>query len=102
MQCRNNIKQIGLALHNYESTYRMWPAHSSFPVPGGGFQTPRGSWFTRILPYLDQDGLLRIYDQNRDWDDPLNSAAVKTRVGAYSCPSVPDREGFEWTVLVTY
>lgn len=102
MQCCNNLKQIGLALHNYEATYRTWPAHSSFPIPGPGFQTPRGSWFTRILPYMDQDSLLNAYNQNRDWDDPANSVAVKMKLGAYNCPSALDREGFEWTVLVTY
>jgi prepilin-type N-terminal cleavage/methylation domain-containing protein/prepilin-type processing-associated H-X9-DG protein len=102
MQCSNNLKQVGLALHNYESAYRMWPAHSSFPVPGPGYQTARGSWITRILPYIEQDGVFKLYDQNWNWHDPINDPAVKARLPIVSCPSAPVREGFEWTVLVGY
>jgi prepilin-type N-terminal cleavage/methylation domain-containing protein/prepilin-type processing-associated H-X9-DG protein len=102
MQCGNNLKQIGLALHNYESAYHMWPAHSSFPIPGPGFQTARGSWITRLLPYIEQDGLYQLYDQNRNWHDPLNETPVKAKLAMHRCPSAPDREGFEWTVLVSY
>jgi prepilin-type N-terminal cleavage/methylation domain-containing protein/prepilin-type processing-associated H-X9-DG protein len=102
MQCSNNLKQIGLALHNYESAYRMWPAHSSFPIPGPGYQNPRGSWITRILPYVEQDGLFKLYDQNWNWHDPPNNAAVKAKLPVVSCPSAPQREGFEWAVLVSY
>jgi prepilin-type N-terminal cleavage/methylation domain-containing protein/prepilin-type processing-associated H-X9-DG protein len=102
MQCTNNLKQIGLALHNYESTYRVWPAHSSFPIPGPGFRNPRGSWITRILPYIELDGLYKTYNQDVDWHNPVNAAAVKSRLPIVSCPSAPDRDGFEWTILVSY
>ncbi len=102
MQCGSNLKQLGLALHNYESTYRMWPAHSSFPSPGPGYRTPRGSWITRILPYIEQEGLFTLYNQNLNWHDPLNDAAVKARLPIVTCPSAPNRDGFEWTILVGY
>jgi prepilin-type N-terminal cleavage/methylation domain-containing protein/prepilin-type processing-associated H-X9-DG protein len=102
MQCGNNLKQIGLALHNYESAYRVWPAHSSFPIPGPGYQNPRGSWITRILPYVEQDGLYKLYNQNVNWHDLANEPAVKSKLPLVCCPSAPQRDGFEWTVLVSY
>tara|TARA_R110002073_G_scaffold60209_22_gene151304 strand:- start:8010 stop:9023 length:1014 start_codon:yes stop_codon:yes gene_type:complete len=102
MQCGNNLKQIGLALHNYESAYRVWPAQSSSPSQGKGFITKRGSWFTAVLPFIEQDGLFQSFDGNYHWHDPQNAEAVNAKVPAMSCPSVPERRGFEWTVLVDY
>ncbi len=58
MKCQNNLKQIGLAVHNYHD------AHSVFPR--GGTQSPVGgyghSWWVLILPYLEQDNLYRQFD----------------------------------------
>lgn len=101
-QCRNNLKQIGLSLHNYESTYRLWPEESGAPQPGYLYNMPRSSWMTSILPYLDQANLYQRYDLTRDWQDPVNQPVVMTNLSAYSCPSAPIRPGFEYTVLVSY
>ena len=60
-QCQNNLKQIGVALHNYDS------AHGSFP-PGGLGRLPGGfghSWWIRIMPYIEQDNIYGQFDQNR-------------------------------------
>ncbi|MDX1967040.1 MAG: DUF1559 domain-containing protein [Planctomycetaceae bacterium] len=52
-QCRNNLKQLGLALHNYHDNYLMFPpANVASSVGGWGV-----SWYIRILPYLDQSPL---------------------------------------------
>ncbi|MCG8650729.1 MAG: DUF1559 domain-containing protein [Pirellulales bacterium] len=102
MQCSNNLKQIGLALHNYESAFRVWPAQSSGPSQGRQFAARRGSWFTAILPYYEQDGLFQQFDPTKHWHDPENEAAVMSEVPTLRCPSVPDRTGFEWTVLIDY
>ncbi|MCO8121052.1 DUF1559 domain-containing protein [Stieleria sp. TO1_6] len=102
MQCSNHLKQIGLALHNYESAFRVWPAQSTGPGPGAQFCARRGSWFTAILPFYEQDGLFQSFDPSKHWHDPENEAAVMTEVPVLRCPSVPDRPGFEWTVLVDY
>ncbi|WP_437223358.1 DUF1559 domain-containing protein [Planctomicrobium sp. SH661] len=53
-QCKNNLKQYGLALHNYHETYGMFPIAATGPATTGRDQLPRISWQTRILPYLDQ------------------------------------------------
>src|SRR5690242_14731329 len=57
MQCSNNLKQLGLALHNYESTHRKLPAgcgHSSFPRGGAGTHSFGPSFIGMILPFLEQ------------------------------------------------
>lgn len=102
MQCGNNLKQVGLALHNYESAHRAWPAQSASPTPGRDFLARRGSWLTAILPFIEQDGLFQSFNPNLHWHDPGNSLAVNAVVPSFRCPSVPDRRGFEWTVLVDY
>lgn len=56
-QCRNNLKQIGLALHNYESSMGRLPAgcsHGGFPRGGAGTHSFGPSFFGMLLPYLDQ------------------------------------------------
>jgi len=102
MQCSNNLKQVGLALHNYESAFRSWPAQSSGPSSGTQFVARRGSWFTAILPFFEQEGLYKSFDPNRHWHDTANQTSVMTNVPTLRCPSAPVRDGFEWTVLVDY
>lgn len=56
-QCRNNMKQIGLALHNYLEAFGRFPPEAiwAFSPPGGGAMQPRNfTWITMLLPYLDQ------------------------------------------------
>ncbi len=89
-QCLNNLRQAGLALHNYESAFGNWPAQSTW--------TPRGSWITSILPYIEQDNVFQRYDPGLNWDDPANALAVNTRIKIFLCPSGDsEREGFEYT-----
>jgi prepilin-type processing-associated H-X9-DG protein len=102
MQCSNNLKQIGLALHNYESAHKVFPAQSSGPEPGIHFSARRSSWFTSILPFIEQNALADLYDWRLNWHDAGNASAVMTDVPAFRCPSALDRPGFEWAVLVNY
>ena len=95
-QCRNNLKQIGLALHNYESSFGTfppgfisrvtgpWPGGANDPVPEAG-----AGWsvFAMILPQLEQTSLHQRIDFNRPIADPINQFARSTNVPAYRCPS---------------
>jgi len=102
MQCGNNLKQVGLALHNYESAFRIWPAQSTAPTQGKDFNARRGSWLTAVLPFVEQDGLFKEFNPQLHWHEAGNKTSVMTELPMLRCPSVPDRQGFEWTVLVDY
>ncbi len=84
-QCRNNLKQIGLALHNYHDQHGVFPP--AFTVDAAG--KPLHSWRTLILPYLDQAALYDSIDLSKPWDDPANAHAKETATYCYSCPSNP-------------
>ena len=84
-QCKNNLKHIGLALHNYHDTYHAFPP--AFTVDENG--KPLHSWRTLILPFVDQASLYNKIDLSKPWDDPANAEAFKTRISVYQCPSSP-------------
>ncbi|TWU08411.1 Type II secretion system protein G precursor [Stieleria varia] len=83
--CQNNLKQIGLAVHNYQLANRVFP-------PGGIF-TGTTSWSAhgRILPYLEQGHVLDRVRLDIDWHDPLNLATgvQHMQIPVFSCPSDP-------------
>ena len=86
-QCKNNLKQLGIAAHNFHDTYKHLP--SSNRPPGTG--TKRISGLTRLLPYIDQAPLYNKYDQTLQWSDPnaTQRAVVSTRISSWICPSNP-------------
>ena len=97
-QCKNNLKQIGLALHNYENTHQAFPPVSVMPLRAT-FQP--WSAHVRLLPYLEQTNLANLVDYNKSPQFTDNPVAAKTRVPVYMCPSeINDRE--RPTPTVTY
>lgn len=88
-QCRNNLKQIGLALRNYLDEYGTLPP--AFTVDANG--KPLHSWRTLILPYLDQKELYESIDLTRPWDDPANARASAATVPVYTCPAAETSSG---------
>ncbi|MBA4031440.1 MAG: prepilin-type cleavage/methylation domain-containing protein [Planctomyces sp.] len=87
--CRNNLKQIGLALHNYHDTFNCLPIGCLFEDRGAGgpSDSNRTNWMARILPQIDQAPLYAKVDFNRrtsGWD-PNNARG--TNLPAYRCPS---------------
>ncbi len=92
MQCQNNLKQIGLALHNYHDTRKRFPAsfYRAWPTTAGGtFGTPGWGWGTMILPYIEQGNLYNSLDPTRN--TLFNNAAIKplaqTPLPSFRCPS---------------
>ncbi len=85
-QCTNNLKQIGLALHNYHDANQHLPGNLRPPATN----TVRARWVTYLLPYFEQDNLLRNYDQTRNWSDPANLPYTGTRLKLLECPSAPN------------
>jgi dienelactone hydrolase len=84
MVCWNNLKQISLALRNYQSDHHSLPP--AYTVDASG--KPLHSWRTLILPYLDEQALYNTIDLSKSWDDPANKQAFETKVTVYQCPSV--------------
>ncbi|MCA8995973.1 MAG: DUF1559 domain-containing protein [Planctomycetaceae bacterium] len=80
--CKNNLKQIGLALHNYHDTYGAFPP--AYTVNDSGEKLH--SWRTLILPFLEQESLYDSIDLSKPWNDPVNRKAYETTVPSYSCP----------------
>ncbi|WP_397571277.1 DUF1559 domain-containing protein [Schlesneria sp. T3-172] len=78
--CR--LKQLGLALHNYQGTYGVFPP--AYTVDADG--SPLHSWRTLILPYLDEQKLYDSIDLAKPWNDAANEPARKTAVRVYQSP----------------
>ena len=82
MTCANNLKQMGLALLNYETTNQR--------LPPSGTKTIQHSWPVFILPYIEQQNLYEQYRMDKSWFDTLNNKATQTQVKTFICPSTPD------------
>ena len=85
LSCQNNLKQLGLALHNYNNV------NSSFP-PGmvtssTDISDASATGFTYLLPYLEADTTYRLYHFEVPWFDASNYAAVAVPVKLFFCPS---------------
>jgi prepilin-type N-terminal cleavage/methylation domain-containing protein/prepilin-type processing-associated H-X9-DG protein len=82
-QCKNNLKQFGLAMHNYEGEFKAFP-------PGRTTVTPESSWSAHILPFIEQNNVAQIYKLNLDWNNPVNYPAIQTQIVIFNCPSMPE------------
>jgi prepilin-type N-terminal cleavage/methylation domain-containing protein len=82
--CKNNLKQIGLALHNYHGTYSCFPP--SFVVD---YNSNGGEWavHTRILPFVDQANLYNQANLSLAYSDTVNAGIAAQRIPIYLCPS---------------
>ncbi|MFQ3649974.1 MAG: DUF1559 domain-containing protein [Gemmataceae bacterium] len=114
MSCQNNLKQMGLAMHNYESTYGRFPTGGQGRNPAG---TANVFWtdtfvieatpmpivgqishalHTKLLPYMEQENVFRMFNLNYAYNDPaapLNIQAASTVIRSFLCPSVGNRAG---------
>lgn len=87
-QSMNNMKQIGLAMHNYVSSFK----ESAFPpavLYGPDGKTPY-SWRVALLPYLEQDALFRQYNFNEPWDSETNKKVLAKMPAVYRDPGDPE------------
>ncbi|HJZ60307.1 MAG TPA: DUF1559 domain-containing protein [Gemmataceae bacterium] len=86
--CSNNLKQIGLAFHNYHGANEHLPGNLR-PMATG---TVRVRWTTYLLSYFEQDNISKGYNQNVNWSDPANIPYTSQKLKVMSCPSVPNPE----------
>lgn len=91
MSCQNNAKQIGLALHNYESAFRSFPSHAVYGPGNPPYTMPfHHTWIGAILPYAEQAGLTNAIDPRLPiWFQvlPTGEPVVSARVPFLRCPS---------------
>ncbi|HEY3964852.1 MAG TPA: DUF1559 domain-containing protein [Planctomycetaceae bacterium] len=97
-QCKNNLKQLGLALHNYADVQGRLPPGGTYPSGSGitdGSNNGWGTcWMTRLLPYMDQVNLYQLYNFNVAAKDSSNATVVGTVIPSLMCPS--DTVGDPW------
>ncbi|QDU96480.1 DUF1559 family PulG-like putative transporter [Lignipirellula cremea] len=84
ISCSNNLKQMGLAFHNYHDSFLSFP---NFDNGGTAGAFDGASAFAAILPYLEESGAYSLYDFGLGNTDPVNKAVVSQRVEAFLCPS---------------
>jgi prepilin-type N-terminal cleavage/methylation domain-containing protein/prepilin-type processing-associated H-X9-DG protein len=87
-QCQNNLKQLGLALHNYHDSQGCFPPGMVSSVTN--ISDAEASGFTFLLPFLEQDTTYKIYHFENPWWDTSNFQAVGTQVKTFFCPSNRD------------
>ncbi len=90
MSCTNNLKNLGLALHNYHSAHGKFPPGAVGPL-GPSFpqylQLKHHSLGTFLLPYVEQGVLSQQYRWDVSWFDPPNQPVVNTQLKIWQCPS---------------
>jgi len=84
-QCRNNLKQIVLAHHNFESAHGYLPYGDRLNEKNDKKVGPGA----QILPYIEQSALYDRYDWSTDWYQPANQEVVKTILPTFACPTTP-------------
>jgi prepilin-type N-terminal cleavage/methylation domain-containing protein/prepilin-type processing-associated H-X9-DG protein len=119
IKCANNLKQLGLAALNYESTFGALPYNAitknnnqlpyipyqqgTVPAPGnsGGTQG-RCSGLVPLLPYVEQNNILPVYTFNVDWSDPVNAEVLKIKFALFRCPSSNSADALVTPYATTY
>lgn len=90
-QCLNNVRQLGLAAHCFESAHEVFPA-SGWTTFGPG--NPAGKyvgWRPLLLPFVEQSNLQKLYDFGENWWDETNPTAASVPVLLFQCPTTPSR-----------
>ena len=96
IQCANNLKQIGIALHCHHEALGTLPtgnyATTAGQCPGGSWAVnhvseDRANWMILILPYLEYGGLYKSYNFIKPNEDPANRRVETSRVAEFLCPS---------------
>ncbi|MDR3638300.1 MAG: DUF1559 domain-containing protein [Isosphaeraceae bacterium] len=88
VQCTNNIKQLGLAVHNYEQVWSgLPPSAIIIQLASGSLWTSDYGPFARILPHLEQTAIANSFNMNTSYGDPGNMTATAETINTLLCPS---------------
>ncbi len=96
MQCQNNLKQIGVALLNYESNHKVFPSGYISDIDSNNNDTgPGWGWAALILPQMEESGIYDMIHQNLPIEDPANKDVRLFSIVSYLCPTEDFRR--TWT-----
>ena len=84
-KCQNNLKQLGLALHNYHLARGCFPP--GLVCTSSNIEDADSTGFTHLLPYIEQDTVYQHYDFSQPWFQPANYEAVGAEINLFFCPS---------------
>ncbi len=88
IQCTNNMKQLGLAMHNYESANGAFPPSAIYTFGGGNFYVVNQfSPSARVMPYSDQAALYNSMNFSLEYKHPANATVFGVRAAVLLCPS---------------
>ncbi len=98
LHCKNNLKQIGLALHSYHETNNVFPpgwiAVDEQQRPSALEGTSGVGWAVHVLPFLEQSAVYERFHADRALTDTANADLLKSQVTAYKCASDPQPDYF--------
>jgi prepilin-type N-terminal cleavage/methylation domain-containing protein len=106
-QCQNNLKQLGVALHNYHDANHGLPA-AQLTIPmyaGSPSNPPTLSWTPFVMPFIEQTGIYQHYRFDRDWADPTtnDNGPNQFQIPIFLCPSAPpNRVGANRRGIIDY
>lgn len=106
-QCKNNLKQFGLGMHNYHDVFNRFPLPALITVnPGAGVgiggALTSSTWASSILPQMEQANVYSLYNSNFSAWEPSNLLAVQTKLSTFLCPSTPRASGISYTLPAAY
>ena len=97
-QCVNNLKQLGIAIHNFHDTQGQFAVSTR---PAGLTPLPRIAGLTLLTQYIESNNLYNAYNFSYTWGEPGNSTVVTSRIGALLCPSSPRPERLDGIPEIT-
>jgi prepilin-type N-terminal cleavage/methylation domain-containing protein/prepilin-type processing-associated H-X9-DG protein len=90
--CQNNLKQIGLALHNFHDVNKHLPGN----IRPSATNTVRVRWVTFLLPYFEQGNIYSAYHFDKNWGDPANLPLTSQPLKIFQCPSSPNPDRLDF------
>lgn len=91
IRCQNNLKQIGLACHNYHDSFGAFPpGYTAWPNRDSSVTTPGWGWASHLLPFIEQQAVYNRIHFDLPIEDPLNAEARNTPISIFICPADTD------------
>jgi prepilin-type N-terminal cleavage/methylation domain-containing protein/prepilin-type processing-associated H-X9-DG protein len=87
IQCTNNLKQFGLAMHNHHEV------NNTFPI--GAYNSPQQGWSMYTLPFLEQAAMSNALNTNAPFYDARNQTVTQSTISVFHCPSDPGADAWQ-------